>query len=352
MGSGRNKMLRNPVGATNVLIAINGSPVPGLLHAALGASNCFSADTYALGFAMGPPPLHDITFWSSIAAGYVEIAASQDSGTTSRRLITGKIDTVVIDPIHGTVGIDGRDLSSSLVDSYRQESFVNQTASEVVSVIALNHGLDPVVTPTTDKVGRYYGDGYTHLALGDFSRLRSDWDLVVELARENSFDVFVEGSSLFFQPSSAVTDIPVRLTPFDVLGMRIERNLALSSDSSARVHSWNSQTMASYASDNGDTTAGSAGISSMGNNQPYLFSASNLTPQQTSASAGRYATELGRLRLALHIEMPWDLTLSPRMLILLDEVGPWLDGIYRIDGIDRHYNSKSGSAQSIRAALT
>jgi prophage tail gpP-like protein len=176
-------MSGNSVSATRVLIAINGSPIGGLLHATIQSSNCFSADKYALAFAMGAPPLGDINFWSSMATGYVEVAVSEVFGMTSLKLITGMIDAVVIDPINGTVGIDGRDLSASLIDSYRQESFVNQTASEVVSTVARNHDLLPVVSPTTLTVGRYYGDGYTRLSLGDFSRLRSDWDLVVELAR-------------------------------------------------------------------------------------------------------------------------------------------------------------------------
>jgi hypothetical protein len=344
-------MPRGSVNTTNILVTINGSLVQGLLHATHAASNCFSADTYTLGFTMGPFPLGDITFWSSITTGYVEIAASPDFGATSQTLITGMIDVIVIDPIHGTVAIDGRDLTSTLIDSYRQQSFVNQTASEVVSAIARNHDLSPVVTPTTNSVGRYYGDGYTRLSLGDFSRLRSDWDLLVELARENSFDIFVEGSSLFFQPSSVLRNTPVRLTPFDVQGMRIERNLMLSSDTSARVQSWNTQNMASYDSDNSGGDVGSAGKPDASGGQPYLFSASNLTPQQTSESAGRYSNELGRLSTTLHLEMPWDMTLFPRMFILLDGVGALIEGIYRIDSIDRHYNSMSGSTQSIRAAL-
>lgn len=344
-------MRRSSVGATDVLTAINGRPVEGLLHATIAASNCFSADTYALAFAMGPPPLGDIAFWSSITAGYVEISVSGDQQTTAQGLITGMIDAIIIDPIHGTVSIDGRDLSSSLIDSYRQQSFVNQTASEVVSAIAQNHGLVPAVTPTTGSVGRYYGDGYTRLSLGDFSRLRSDWDLLVELARENSFDVFVEGGTLFFQPSSIFLATPVRITPFDVQKIRIERNLMLSSNTSARVQSWNSQSMSPYASNDSGDDVGSTSTSNASDSQSCLFSASNLTSEQTSASADRYATELGRLSTVLHLEMPWDLTLSPRMFILLDGICNSIDGLYRIDGIDRHYNSMSGSIQGIRAAL-
>jgi hypothetical protein len=345
-------MRRSPVARTNFEIAIDGSPIGGLLHATFVASNCFSADTFSLGFAMGPPPLGDINFWSAITAGYVEVAASADFARTSFGLIAGKIDAITIDPVHGTVVLEGRDLSASLVDSYRQQSFVNQTASEVVAAIAGNHGLLPIVTSTIGSVGRYYGDGFTRLSLGDYSRLRSDWDLLVELARENGFDVFVAGRSLFFQPSSMLRDSPIRFTPFDVQGMRIERNLTLPPDTSARVQSWNSQNMASYASDEGGGGLSPAAAPNASGSQPFLFSASNLTPQQTSALAERYGTGLTRLSTVLHLDMPWDLTLSPRMFILLDGVGGFVDGTYRIESVDRHYNSKSGSRQSIRAALS
>jgi hypothetical protein len=339
------------IGKLDFLISINGLRVEGLLHATIVASNTFSSDTYALTFAMGPSPLGDITFWSSLSTGYVEIEVASNFGLNSQILVTGMIDTALIDPILGTVAIEGRDLTSSLIDSYRQESFVNQTASEVVSTVARNHGLSAIVTYTSENVGRYYGDGYTRLSLGDFSRLRSDWDLLVELARENNFDVFVQGSTLLFQPSSALAGIPVRVSPLDVQGMRIERNLALLSDTSARVQSWDSQNMATYVSNNSADGFQSVGQKGSSTSKPYLFSASNLTSQQTSISAERYAAELGRLSTVLYLEMPWDLTISPRTIILLDGTGASLDGTYRIESIERHYSSLSGSAQSIRAAL-
>ena len=86
----------------------------------------------------------------------------------SQTLITGMVDTIHVDPIHGTVGIDGRDMSASLIDSYRQQDFVNHTASEIVTSIAQSHGLQPVVTSTQGITGRYYNDGYTKLSIGQF----------------------------------------------------------------------------------------------------------------------------------------------------------------------------------------
>lgn len=338
------------VGKIKFLVSINGQPIEGLLNATIVASNTFSSDNYALTFALGPAPLGDIAFWSSISTGYVEIAAS-NSDLDPQILITGMIDTALIDPIRGTIALEGRDLTSSLIDSYRQQVFVNQTASEVVSAVALSHGLQPVAMTTFGNVGRYYGDGYTRLSLGDFSRLRSDWDLLVELARENSFDVFVRGKALFFQPSTSLGSIPVRISPFDVMGMRIERNLALLSQQSACVQSWDSQNVASYVSNSTTDALTSMGSPTASVGSPFLFSTSNLTSQQTSISALRYASELGRLSTVLHLDMPWDLTLSPRTVILLDGIGAVLDGTYRIEGIERHYSTMSGSAQSVRAAF-
>ena len=332
-------------------IALNGSSIQGLLHASIVTSNCFSSDTYSLTFAIGPSPLGNITFWSSLSAAYVEIGVITAYEPISQSLISGMIDSIHLDPIQGTAAIEGRDLSSSMIDAYRQQDFVNQTASEVASTVALHHGLTPVVTATSGNVGRYYGDGYTRLSLGQFSRLRSDWDLMVQLARENSFDVFVQGSNLFFQPSTSSGTTPVHIALRDVKTIRFERTLTIPSSTQARVQSWNSQNMASYNSNSTSDGGGTIQNASTTSGQPFLFSASNFTSQQVSDSAGRYAAELSRLGILLHIEMPWDLSLSPRTEILIDETNSMFDTIYRIDNIERHYSTTSGSSQIIRAVI-
>jgi hypothetical protein len=333
-------------------VTLNGSPIDGLLHASIVTSNCFSADSFALTFAMGSPPMGDTSFWSSLSAAYVEIGVTAPYGPTWLSLISGMIDSISVDPIQGTVAIDGRDLSSSMIDGYRQQDFVNQTASEVVSTIALHHGLTPIVTTTSGSVGRYYGDGYTRLSLGQFSRLRSDWDLVVQLARENSFDVFVQGTTLFFQPSTSSGDIPLHLALRDVRTIRFEQALTIASNAKARVQSWNSQNMASYDSNNSGDSSSPSQVSSAANAQPFLFAASNFTSQEVTDSAGRYAAELSRLGTVLHAEMPWNLLLSLRTRIFIDETDSVFDTTYQIDNIERHYSTTSGSNQTIRAVIT
>jgi len=329
----------------SIAVGIDGTATLGLLHAAITSTNHFSADSYALTFAMGDAPLSDIAMWSALTSGYVEVTTGGGPGLAITSLITGMIDTVHIDAIRGTVAIEGRDLSASLVDSYQQGDFVNQTASEVVATIANRHGLGAVVTPTSGFIGRYYGDGYTRLSTGQFSRLRSDWDLVAELARENQFDVFVAGTQLFFQP---VPPIPATLTPITpgmVQSMRFNRSLAVAAGATARVQSWNSQNMACY-----DSGANAASASSNGStSQPFLFSASNFTSAQVTQSAARYAAEINRLQTTLLIEMPWNLEIVPRGGIMLSDTGSVFDGLYVVDSVARHYNTTSGSSQTVRA---
>jgi len=331
------------IGGSALSIAIDGYRMQGLLHAVFTGTNCFSSDTFSLTFAIGPAPLHGLEFWSTLTSAYVEVSVSVDAGTTTIDVISGMVDNTTINPILKTVVIEGRDLSASLIDSYRQQDFVNQTASEVISTIAQYHGLTAIASKTNGNVGRYYVDGYTRLSLGQFSRLRSDWDLVVQLARENEFDAFVTGRSLYFQSIANRNEISVRIDKGDVQRMTVERALNIGAAASARVQSWNSQNMVGYNSGAQDIASGG---------QTYLFSSPNFTSDQVTAAATRYASELVRLSTILNIDMPRDFSYSPRTEILLTGTNSSLDTTYIVDSVERHYDARSGSTQSIRAIKT
>jgi phage protein D len=344
-------MLMRSSDTLRVEVLLNGDQTPGLLRASVSTTNHFSADTYALTFAIGNSSPKDIAFWSILSSGLIEVTAVTSTiyGPTFQSLITGLIDTIHIDPIQRTVGIEGRDLSSSMIDSYRQQDFVNQTASEIVATIAQYHNLAPVVTPTTGNIGRYYSDGYTKLSLGQFSRLQSDWDLVVQLARQNNFDVFVEGQSLYFQPDNGFDGPPLPVSLRQVQSARIERNIGISPNTAAKVQSWNSQNMAAYDSGNSSVGTIAADQSASARNLPFLFSGSNYTAQQVTDAAERYTAELTRLGTVLNLGMPWDLSFAPRVACLLQGTDSVFDTIYRIESVERHYCSTSGSTQLIRA---
>lgn len=332
----------------DIQIAINGQPMAGLLRASVSTTNCFSADTYSLKIAISKAGGSSLAFWDHLASAYVEVTAvlSTPFGATYRTLITGMADTIHIDPIRGVVGVEGRDLSAAMIDSYSQKDFVNQTASEIVSAIAAFHNLQAVVVPTSEIIGRYYGDGYTRLSLGQFSRVQSDWDFVVQLARQNHFDVYVVGRSLYFQPSRSSVGTPVLISAQDVEGSRIERNLCFHGAVGVKVQSWNSQNMTAY---DGNSQATPLDPAANGAGLPFLFTGSNFTAQQVTNSAGQYASELSRLGTTLHLDMPWDPSLSPRMTIFFDAADALYGMTYRIESIDRYYSSTRGSSQILRA---
>ena len=127
-----------------------------------------------------------------------------------------------------------------------------------------------------------------------------------------------------------------------------ERNLSINATTAAKVQSWNSQNMAAYDSgSSGGGPIGNQGSSTA--NLPFLFSGANYTSQQVTDLAKRYTAELGRLSTVLNLDMPWDLSLSPRATILLNDTNSLFDTTYLIDSIERHYSPTSGSKQLVRA---
>lgn len=336
-------------GNLDTSVAINGKLVTGILHLSVSSSNCYTADTFSVTFAIGPPPLCGIVFWASLSSAYLEITLTTGPASELITLVTGKLDSMTIDPVNGTVSVEGRDLSASLVDNFSQRDFINQTASEIVDTVARNHGLDAVVSSTSGSVGRYVADNYTKLSLGQFSRFRSDWDLVVELARENSYDIFVVGQTLYFQPAVDIAFGSRRLYRSDYRSIRLERMLSTNITPSVRMQSWNCQNMVPYVSGGALNIDGTDQASNMSTDADYLFSVPNLTSQQVDQSAARYGREVGRLRVVVVVEGPWDLTISLRTPLYIAETYSILDGPYHVESIDRHYTSSSGSSQTIRA---
>jgi hypothetical protein len=329
-----------------VQVLFDGQPINGLLKASISSNNYFSCDSFSFTLASGQGALRHLRDIEAQAYALVELRAGVAGADESHRIAYGRMDRVTSDPILGLFGAECRDLSAALIDSHLQQVFVNQTASEVVMTIAVQHGLLPIVAPTLDMIGRYYEDGYTRLSLGEYSRYRSSWDLVVSLARQESFDVYVDGATLYFGPSLTAVAEPVEIRPSDVMAMRFERRPALADSLAVDVQTWDSQQTTAYKG--GASGLAEGGLSS--GTTSFLFSQPNLSAVQADAMAAMYALELGRLSTTVRLEMPWDLRLNPRGSITLLETGTSYDGLYAIDCVERVYSSVSGSVQFVTAA--
>jgi len=332
--------------APNARVLINGAPVSGLIEAEVASNNYFCADTFSVTLAsQGEDPVGEL-LWDSTPSIFVDVQFSLD-GFTFVSLIQGTADSILAEPIVGTVRLEGRDFSAALIESRTQETFSNRTSSEIAAILAERHGLTSVVTPTTTPVGRYYQDQHDRITLNQFSQATTEWDLLVFLSRREGFDVFVEGRSLFFQPPTSSATPRVVIQPSDLMTLRLRRSLTLAQDVEVTVKSWNSRQQAAST----QTVRMSGSGLDMGANsvQSYVFVRPNLTPDQALRFAQQRLAELTAHERVVTFSMPGELTLTARSIVEIADTGTDFDQSYLIDSIERRFHSRSGFIQRVRA---
>lgn len=329
----------------------DGSAISGILLAEVLSNNYYAADQFRVSIALGADPVATLAFWGNAVGVLFDVQFSLDgAGYTS--LIQGHADDLDIDFQQGVVQIRGRDLSASLIETRTQETFSNRTASEIATILAERHGLTPVVTQTTTPVGRYYESEHDRVTLGEFSHATTEWDLLVFLARQEGFDVFVQGTTLYFQPRTAPSPPAMVIQPVDVVSMKLARSLTLARDIEVTVKSWNTRLKNAFT----QTVRGQAvsGIGSAGGGgvQTYVYVRPNLTPDQALKFAQSRLNEISRHERVVDIVMPGELTLTARSTVLLDGTGSDFDQVYYVDTIERSITFQGGFSQQIRAKNT
>jgi phage protein D len=343
--------------APRLRLLANGSPIQGAVQAQVSSNNHYAADRFAAVVALGIDLWANAAFWSSQTDILLDVQFSLDGGMTFTSLIQGLVDTVVIDVLTGSLQIEGRDLTAAMIENRTQETFANRTSSEIATIFAQRHNLTPVVTPTKTPVGRYYQNEHDRIALNQFSRSMTEWDLLIFLAGQEGFDVFVSGTSLYFQPTSGLLAIPYTVTPADLQELRLERSLTLARDIIVTVKSWNSRQQNAFtqtvrSSGQQADLSGSGGGSQTGSPQHYVFVRPNLTMNDALNLAQQKAAELAQHERVWEATMPGDLTLDPRTPIQLVGTETDFDQIYFIDVIERHLSMDHGFVQRIRAKNT
>ncbi len=331
-------------------LLINGQTVAGVSQAEVITNNYYAADCFHVALALGADATYTSPFWASATGVLVDLQLSLD-GAGFVSLIEGAVDGVAIDPITGTVHLDGRDLTSLLIEARTQETFSNHTSSEIATLLAQRHNLQPAVTPTTTPVGRYYQGEHDRITLDQFSHATTEWDLLVFLARQEGFDVFVQGTALHFQPPTLETVPPVLLHPDVLIALQLHRSLTLARDIEVTVKSWNSHQKSAFTQ-----TARAASLPTTGVRgrlpsppQRYVYVRPNLTPNQALQFAQRRLAELTLHERVIDLQMPGELSLTPRSTLLLTGTGTDFDQAYAIDVIERGFRWNDGFTQRIRA---
>lgn len=334
--------------APRLQLIANGQIVTGALEAEVLSNNYYAADRFAATVALGADPWAGAAFWAASSHILVDVQFSLDGGASFTSLVQGAVDNVSIDPNRGLVHLDGRDLTAGLIETRIQETFANRTASEIASLLAQRHNLTPYVSPTNTPVGRYYQSEHDRITLDQFSRMTTEWDLLVFLARLEGFDLFVQGSALYFQPAAQATGAVMALTPGDVLDLRLSRSLTLARDIEVVVRSWNSRqnsALAQQATASCLDADGQPGTPA----QRYIFVRPNLTADDAVRFAQRMIAELTRHERSISISMPGELTLTPRSMIAIEGTGTDFDQAYYVDVIERRLRQNDGLVQHVLA---
>lgn len=246
-------------------------------------------------------------------------------------LFLGNVDSLSVDPVNGTASVQARDFTALLIDTKTTEQYRNKTASEVVETIAGLHGLTPVVTATTTKVGTYYQIDHVRQ-----HKARTEWDLITWLAGELDYVAYVSGHELHFGPRPDPSQDPYvfELQPNPKGGPRAGNFVSISFDKDftlakgilVEVRSWNARRGAAIIK-----RAGAGGADA----QRYHYSIPGLTPEQCQARADAIWSELSHHQVRANITGPADNILKISDVIAVR--GTDFDQVFYPDSIQRKF---------------
>ncbi len=315
----------------------DGTPVFGVIEADVFSNAHFAADRFRARIALTPG---SATLFQ--AGTIIDVQIALDG--VPRSLIQGEIDTISIDPLQRAIEIDGRDLTARLLEARTQQTYANQTASEIASTLAARHGLTPAITATTILAGRYYGAEHDRITLGQFSRALTEWDLLTFLAAREGFDVFVQGQTLVFQPP-ATSAPPFLLGVADCLVLVLDRALTLARDIEVTVKSWNTRHQAAFT----QTARSSApGGGRSGTPQHIIVVRPNLSADEALQLAQRILADLSHHERVVRVELPGDLSLTSRSKVTLVGTMTDFDQTYFVAELDRHFSLDHGFTQRLQ----
>jgi len=318
-------------------VQANSAVLGGVLEASVSSNSHYAADRFRLRAALSSVGA-DVLATANLR---IEILVGVDAGLQS--LIVGLADRIDIDPIQGIVEIEGRDFCAGLIETRIQQTFSNQTSSEIAAGFAQGHGLLADVAQTTTPVGRYYQSQHDQVALDQFCRATTQWDLLVFLAQHEGFDVWVSGSTLHFQPAAAAV-VAQTVSPSECTGFRMQRALTLASDIEVVVKSWNSRQQRAFM----QVARQSGHRSGAGRRtQRYVYVRPNLLPDQALQLAQRILADLSRHERVVQLTMPGALVLSPRSMVAIAGTGTDFDQVYQVAEIERELNVERGFVQQV-----
>ena len=344
------------VRAPRCQVLLNGAVMQGLVGISLNLKNEFTASEFTIDANIEPTYAMNAAWWSTATKVMVQVQIGYLSGGAVNwtTILSGVADAYDLDFDSRGICITGRDLSAQLIDTKTAETYSNQTSSEIATILANSVGLTPVVTATKTPVGRYYQIDRARLSLGQFHSDMTQWDLLIYLAQQEGFDLFVSGTSLYFQPPATASSayniswqsgtdaIPIS----NVIGLRGHHSLTLAKGVSVTVKSWHSGLKRPIIAKTADPTYKNDGADGT---QDFVFYVPNLTPQQAIDLANQRYADITRHLRTIEFDAPGDLVLTPRLVVVLNGTGTAFDTTYYPDMIDLTLSLEGGFCMHVSA---
>lgn len=342
-------------------VLTNGKAIPGALEASVTGNSHYQADRFSAVFAINADPAYSMAWWLAQSPPMVVDVQIGLNGAW-QSIHVGEVDSLRLSPDGAKVEIEGRDLTGRLIEAKTQESFQNLTSSEIAVTLAGRHGLTADVHKTTTLASRYWAADFTRETAGQFSRVTTEWDLLCSLARNEGYDVWVDGTTLHFQPAVSPSSIPyvVRYAPrvgasppaSNAIDLRMEKAFTLARDVEVTVKSWHSKQGRSFskvAKASGVKNATASPAKGSVSTQRYVFIRPNLTEAQAQKLANSLLADISKHERVIQWREPGNLILTPRNLVRLDGTGTDFDQTYYVDTITRTISQGGGFAMSVRA---
>ena len=343
----------------SLLVLLNGQPLTYAIDAEVTNNNHYQADRFSASFWMGPGE----SWWEADTV-LLDIQASTDEGQAFASLIIGEVANVTIDLLHRLVRVDGRDLTSRFIEAKTQETFRNQTSSQVAATLAGRHGLTADVVATNTLVGRYYVQDHDHLKHGEFTRTTTEWDLLTYLAGLEGYDVWVSGTTLHFKPATKPDATPwlvqwsideASVPVSNAIELSLVRNLTLAKDLVVEVKSWSSAKgsgftkIAKASKQRGQKGTAKGGAKHEDEPQKIVITRPNLTEDQAQKLATSVLAEETRHERVIRWREPADPVLTARSMVRLEGTGTSWDQAYFVASVQRRIGISSGFVMQIEA---
>ena len=337
-----------------LLVLLDGRPLPGVIEAEVTNNNHYQADIFSASFHMEA----DAKWWEADTV-LLDIQASPDDGKPFVSMIVGEVSSVGIDLARRIVRVDGRDLTSRFIETKTQETFRNQTSSQVATTLAGRHGMTADVVATTGLVGRYYVQDHDHLKQGEFTRTTTEWDLLTYLAGIEGYDVWVEGTTLKFKPTTPPDATPWlvdwsvdenRMPVSNAMDLDLSRNLTLAKDIIVEVKSWNSRKGSGFTKiAKAAKSPGTKGGKAQSEPQKISIIRPNLTEDQAQKLANSILADESKHERVIRWKEPAEAALTPRSMCRLTGTGTSWDQTYFVSSVQRRISLGTGFTMTAEA---